>query len=145
MLLSNHSTPIPNRILTPTKSQSKYSTFCVHALMSNNYLIPISVPILPHTTPQDRIILHSTNILTILCKQHLTFSPHTIITTYSSSLSLTQPHPKHPLHYTITLFIKLPMPCQPDTHTNPPYIHIHTHNSPIHYTILLTIIVPYNK
>ena len=57
----NHSTPIRNRkvtILTPTKSQSKYSTIIMilYACTNEKYLIPISVPILPHTTPQHRII-----------------------------------------------------------------------------------------
>ena len=161
----NHSTPIRNSILTPTKSQSKYSTIIMilYACTNEKYLIPISVPILPHTTPQDRIIphtiiLHSTNILTVLYKHRyytrysiydtnniqLSFSPHT---TYSSSLSLTQRHPKHPLHYTTTLFIRLPIPCQPDTHINSPYIHIHTYNSPFitQLQLLLTTIMPYNK
>ena len=50
----------PNRkvtILTPTKSQSKI----LYACTNEKYLIPISVPILPHTTPQDRIIPHITS------------------------------------------------------------------------------------
>ena len=100
--------------------------------------------IIPHTT----IILHSTNILTVLHKQHSTFFlSHTNVTTYSSSLSQTQPHTKHPLHYTTTLFIKLHLPRQPDTHTNLPYIHIYTHNSPFitPLQLLLTVIIPYNK
>ena len=48
----NHSTPIRNSILTPTKSQSKYSTIIMilYACTNEKYLIPISVPILPHTT-----------------------------------------------------------------------------------------------
>ena len=119
---TNHSTPIRNSILTPTKS---YSTIIMilYACTNEKYLIPISVPILPHTTPQDRIIPHTitipqTSSLYYTNNIQLSFSPHT---TYSSSLSLTQPHPKHPLHYTTTLFIKLPIPCQPDTHTNLPY------------------------
>ena len=59
----NHSTPIPNRKvtnLTPTKSQSKYNMI-LYACTNEKYLIPISVPILPHTTPQDRIIPHITS------------------------------------------------------------------------------------
>ena len=56
----NHSTPIPNTILTPTKSQSKYNMI-LYACTNEKYLIPISVPILPHTTPQDRIIPHITS------------------------------------------------------------------------------------
>ena len=58
----NHSTPIPNRnvtILTLTKSPSKYNII-LYACTNENYLIP-SVPILPHSTPQNRIIPHITS------------------------------------------------------------------------------------
>ena len=63
----NHSTPIQNRkvtILTPTKSQSKYSTIIMilYACTNEKYLIPISVPILPHTTTQDSPYAHDSQI-----------------------------------------------------------------------------------
>ena len=100
----NHSTPIRNRkvtILTPTKSQSKYSTIIMilYACTNEKYLIPISVPILPHTTPQDRIIphiisLHSTNILTVLYIQ-TTFN-------FLSLHTLPTPHRYHCLQLNLT-------------------------------------------
>ena len=138
----NHSTPIRNRkvtILTPTKSQSKYSTIIMilYACTNEKYLIPISVPILPHTTPQDRIIphtiiLHSTNILTVLYKQHSTFflsTHYLLLITVSNS---TSPQTSPPLHYNSIHQTSYTLPTR---HPHKPTLHPHPHiQLTIHYT-----------
>ena len=139
----NHSTPIPNRkvtILTPTKSQSKYNMI-LYAWTNEKYLIPISVPILPHTTGPHYISpFHKHPPCTIQTTLTYFLSTHSCHYLLLITVSITQPHPKHPLHYTTTL---LPIRCQPDTHTNPLYILIHTYNSPLitPLQLLLTMII----
>ena len=138
-----HSTPIRNSILTPTKSQSKYSTIIMilYACTNEKYLIPISVPILPHTTPQDRItphtiILHSTNILTVLYKQHSTFflsTHYLLLITVSNS---TSPQTSPPLHYNSihqTSFT-LPTTYQTPTQTHLTSTSTHTTHHSLHHS-----------
>ena len=121
----------------------------MHALMRNiwslypslySHTLHLQDRIIPHTT-----ILHSTkHPCCTIYKQHSTsFSPRT---TYIHPITVNLT-PNVPLHYTATLFIKLPISFQPDTHTNPHYIHIHTCNSPFipPLQLLLTIILPCNK
>ena len=69
-------------------TQSKYN---LYACTNEKYLIPISVPILPHTTesyPTLHFSIPQTSSLYYTNNTQLTFSPHTHATTYSSSLSL---------------------------------------------------------
>ena len=109
----------------------------LYACTNQKYLIPISVPILPHTTPQDKIIphtiiLHSTNTLTVLYKQHSTFflsTRYLLLITVSNS---TSPQTSPPLHYNSIHQTSYTLPTR---HPHKPTLHPHPHiQLTIHYT-----------
>ena len=132
----NHSTPIPNRkvtILTPTKSQSKYNMI-LYACTNEKYLIPVSVPILPHTTesyPTLHFSIPQTSSLYYTNNTHV-LSLHTLMplpTPHHCLYNSTSPQTSPPLHYNSTAYtLRTRHPHKPTLHLNP---HIQL---TIHYT-----------
>ena len=116
-----------------TKSQSKYNMI-LYACTNEKYLIPISVPILPHTTesyPTLHFSIPQTSSLYYTNNTHL-LSLHTLMplpTPHHCLYNSTSPQTSPPLHYNSTAYTL------PTRHPHKPTLHLNPHiQLTIHYT-----------